>query len=155
MEEADALATRAAILSKRLLAVGTSQALREQYSNHYHISLILRDAPYSPDEEMSRVRDFVQAHVAGAQMERRMLGGQIRFTIPGKKQTADAEDPHVVSIIELIEKHKEQLGVDCYSVAAATLENVFLNVVNANNVQEEENTTYKNRKWYKRIGGLF
>lgn len=155
MEEADALATRAAILSKRLLAVGTSQALREQYSNHYHISLILRSAPYSSEEEMNRVRDFVHANITGAQMERRMLGGQVRFTIPGKKQAAAAEGPHVVSIIELVEQHKEHLGVDCYSVAAATLENVFLNVINANNVQEEENTAYVNRKWHKRLLGLF
>ncbi|KAF6515687.1 hypothetical protein HZS61_004428 [Fusarium oxysporum f. sp. conglutinans] len=37
MEEADELATRVAIMSKRILAIGTSQQLRKQYSNAHKI----------------------------------------------------------------------------------------------------------------------
>lgn len=52
MEEADTLATRTAIISKRLLAVGTTQALRKRYSNIYYVNILLATAPTSTPAEM-------------------------------------------------------------------------------------------------------
>lgn len=147
MEEADVLATRAAIMAKRLLTIGTSQALRNKYSSLYHISLILRSAPSSSIEEMRAVQSFVENNVPRAKLDRDMLGGQVRFTIPvATSQASPTVDgqmvgdrkPDVVTLINLLEENKVQLGVECYSVEAATLENVFLSVMKANNVQEDE-----------------
>lgn len=157
MEEADALATRAAIISKRLLAIGTSQNLRQKYSNVYNISLILRSAPSSTEQEMDTVRQFIHEKIRGAQLERDMLGGQVRFTIPGShgdRGNTDSNEPHVVKVINLIEENKDHLDIDCYSVAAASLESVFLSVVRANNVQEDDIDPNKGG-WLKRVGNLF
>lgn len=150
MEEADTLATRAAIISKRLLAVGTSQDLRHRYSNVYHVSMILRSAPSSTPGEMEALRSFIHQHISGAKLERDMMGGQLRFTVPG----GDASSGNIASVISLLEENKEQLGVEYYSVTGATLENVFLSVVRANNVQEEDGEGQANT-WGKRLGGLF
>jgi hypothetical protein len=57
MEEADALATRAAIIAKRLLTIGTTEALRKTHSNEYHVHLILKSAPLSTPEEIHVMPD--------------------------------------------------------------------------------------------------
>ncbi|KAH6898818.1 hypothetical protein B0T10DRAFT_120641 [Thelonectria olida] len=130
MEEADTLATRTAILSRRILAVGTTQALRKQYSDVYYVNLLLKTAPTSTPEEMDRVRRWVLSELPTAQLERDMLGGQVHFTIPGTSPVA--------KVIELFERGKEGMGIEYYSIGGATLERVFLNVVRENNVQEED-----------------
>lgn len=130
MEEADTLATRTAIISRRLLAVGTTQALRKRYSNVYYVSLLLATAPNSTPDEMENVRHWVLDQLPGAQLERDMLGGQVRFTIPGNSPVA--------GVIGLFERGKQEMGIEYYSIGGATLERVFLSVVRENNVQEED-----------------
>ncbi|KAI1088816.1 hypothetical protein F5B19DRAFT_495977 [Rostrohypoxylon terebratum] len=83
MEEADALATRAAIVAKKVLAVGTTQALRKTHSNEYHVHLILRSAPLSKPEEMQSLEDWARRTFGGAvRFEGESLGGQVRFIVP-------------------------------------------------------------------------
>lgn len=135
MEEADALATRAAIISGRLLAVGTTEALREKYSNVNYVQLLLSSAPNSSEEEMTGVHTWVQEKIPVAQLERVAMGGQVRFTIPGTN--AQGKSP-VPAVIELLEKEKDNIGVGYYSVGGATLERVFLSVIRENNAQEED-----------------
>lgn len=130
MEEADTLATRTAIISRRLLAVGTTQALRKRYSNVYYVNLLLETAPNSTPDEMDNVRHWVLDQLPGAQLERDMLGGQVRFTIPGNSPVA--------GVIGLFERGKQEMGIEYYSIGGATLERVFLSVVRENNVQEED-----------------
>lgn len=140
MEEADTLAHRTAIISQRLLAVGSTRALREKYSNVYYVSILLKSAPTSSVEEMERVQSWVQERIPNAMLERDMLGGQVRFTIPG----IDAQGGRpVAGVIELLEKRKEAMNIEYYSVGGATLENVFLSVVRENNVLEEDGVPHK------------
>lgn len=142
MEEADTLATRTAILSKRLLAIGTTQALRRRYGNIYHVSLLLASAPKSTIKEMNIVRSWILAAVPGAQLEREMMGGQIRFTVPG------AASP-VARLITLLEREKGAMGIQYYFIGAATLESVFLSVIREKKLQEEdeEDVTEKSGFW--------
>jgi ABC-type multidrug transport system ATPase subunit len=174
MEEADNLATRAAILSRRLLAVGTTQTLREKYSNVYHVNIMLTSSPGSTPEEMDKVRSFVHDSVPSAKLERDMLGGQVRFTIDavsGKapsSSTSSSSSPqqqqqqqqhqsgrgsNVTALITLLEENKQALGIEYYSISAATLETVFLSVVRANNVQEEDGVA--SQKMIHRLKRLF
>lgn len=146
MEEADTLANRAAIISKRLLAVGTTQALREKYSNVYYVQLLLKTAPHSTNEEMQALSAWVQEAIPGAALERKTLGGQVRFTIPG---STNGDRNSVVDLIQLLEKEKDARGVEYYSIGGATLERVFLSVVRGNNVDEEDGSEKRRRfgKW--------
>lgn len=135
MEEADALATRTAILARRLLAVGTTQVLRARYSNRHYVNLLLASAPTSEPEEMDRVRQWLLAELPDAQLERDMLGGQLHLTVPGTSPVTD--------LIDLFERGKEEMGIEYYSVGGATLETVFLSVVRENNVLEEDGTCHR------------
>src|SRR5215469_10408088 len=83
MEEADALATRAAIISGHLLSIGTTQFLRQLYGNFYHIHLMLKSAPLSTEEEIHAVEQWVFGHFVGARLN--PFGnyhGQIKFSVP-------------------------------------------------------------------------
>jgi hypothetical protein len=182
MEEADALASRAAIMSKRLLAIGTTQALRQRYSNIHYGQLLLKTAPHSTLAEMQGLKDWVLTNIPGARLEREPLGGQVRFTVPGPNASAshangangvngvprpkesghsDGDDETLreegengnggtpaIKLIEQLEREKDNLGVEYYSVGGATLENVFLSVVRENNVMEENEE--KKRSWWLR-----
>ena len=166
MEEADALATRAAIISKRLLAIGTTQELRHRYSAVYHVQLVLRTAPTSSTEEMDRVERWAKEEFPDTTFESQSLGGQVRFVVPAVPQTVkqqeldagvwSAEAPvamfprkgSIVTLIQKLEAQKEDLGVEYYSVGPATLERVFMSVVKENKILEEGETEGPRRwKW--------
>ena len=155
MEEADALATRAAIVSRRLLAIGTTQVLRQKYSNLYHVQLVLRSAPSSSPEEMQAVEQWIRKQFNGVTFEGENLGGQIKFMIQNNPvtTTADIENSPkttiqpalketdnrsiIAQLIESLETNKEILGLTDFSIGAPTLEQVFLNVVKDNEAFEE------------------
>ncbi|RYP76945.1 hypothetical protein DL771_001498 [Monosporascus sp. 5C6A] len=165
MEEADALAGRAAIVAGRLLAVGSTRELRRAHSNEYHVHLVLRTAPLSPAEEMRRVADWVDRAFPGVRFEGRNLGGQVRFTVPADSKVPDTGVPapaaavggerspvrnnqsFVRYLIETLEAHKEPLGVDCYSIGAATMESVFLSVVKESDAVEDEGP--RKKRWWR------
>lgn len=177
MEEADALATRAAIIARRLLAIGTTQELRKRHSNEYHVHLILKSAPLSTPEEMQRVADWVVRRFSGdgsdVQFEGQNLGGQVRFRVPAdavvaqeglRKDSSRAlhgdelvspieEEPKSRSfvryLIETLEEHKEELRLECYSIGAATMERVFLSVVKESDAVEEED---EKKTIWRRLG---
>src|SRR5579859_1007817 len=56
MEEAGALAGRAGIMARRMLALGTIDYLRRKHGDAYHIHLVTTSAPNTTPEEMSRIR---------------------------------------------------------------------------------------------------
>ncbi|RDA88905.1 hypothetical protein CP532_5458 [Ophiocordyceps camponoti-leonardi (nom. inval.)] len=143
MEEADSLATRVAILSRHLLAIGTTRALRQLYGDQQIVTIQLATAPRSSDEEMERVRDWLLQHFPTARLDRDMLGGQLRFVLPASQRLIGAR------VIELVERHKEDLGIVHYSVGAATLDDVFLNVVGENKLLEDEESASNTRRWMR------
>ncbi|KAK0618479.1 hypothetical protein B0T17DRAFT_619068 [Bombardia bombarda] len=96
MEEADALATRAAILSQRLLAIGTTQVLRKKYNNLYNIQLVLRTAPHSAPEEMREVEAWVRKEFVDVTFEGPSLGGQIKFMVPASSPPPSSSSSFVV-----------------------------------------------------------
>ncbi|KJZ74970.1 hypothetical protein HIM_05701 [Hirsutella minnesotensis 3608] len=148
MEEADALATRTAIMARRFLAVGTTQGLCERYGNIYYVNLVLASAPMSSADEMNRVWEWVQSRVPGVRFEREMLGGQVRCTFPAASSGATKATP-VAALIEALEQDKEKIGVEFYSISGPTLENVFLSVIRENQVQEEDGAGTK--PFWKRL----
>ncbi|KAK9774832.1 hypothetical protein SCAR479_08387 [Seiridium cardinale] len=177
MEEADALATRAAIIAGRLLAIGTTQELRKRHSNEYHVHLILKSAPLSTPQEMQRVADWVVQRFSArgneVKFEGQNLGGQVRFRVPADavvpaRATAldigrafggdelvspmeggDGGKSFVRYLIETLEDYKAELGLDCYSIGAATMERVFLSVVKESDAVEEED---EKRSIWRRLG---
>ncbi len=82
MEEADALAGRAGILARRMLAAGPVEALRRRFGDALHVHLVSRSAPHSTPAEMDALRAWVAAAYPDAAVEPNTYHGQMRFSIP-------------------------------------------------------------------------
>ncbi len=174
MEEADALAERAGIMARKMLALGTTEMLRKKHGDAYYVHLVHREAPHTSAEEMDRVKAWVRANVEGATVEARTYHGQLRFSVPNissaehaisEKKGAVVLERQMTSnltsgtatpidvirndarprrsgqgisaLFDLLESNKEALGFAYYSVSPTTLDQVFLNVVNKHNIEEE------------------
>lgn len=191
MEEADALANRAGILARRMLAIGTADELRRRHGDAHYVHLVHRDAPRTQDADMERIKSWVRQHIPGAEVEDRTYHGQLRFAVAnqhGNMPPHETETPpsssssssltkrehemgissSVVSrkdmqqgysiraLFELLESHKEELGIAYYSVSPTTLDQIFLNVVRKHNVEEENSHAGEGKKkglWNRVFGG--
>ncbi|KAK3682592.1 P-loop containing nucleoside triphosphate hydrolase protein [Podospora appendiculata] len=89
MEEADALAGRAGILAKRMLAMGSTEQLRKRFGDALYVHLVCRGAPRTSDEDVRRVRDWVAAAFPSARVEEKTYHGQMRFSVPAGTGVAD------------------------------------------------------------------
>jgi ABC-type multidrug transport system ATPase subunit len=157
MEEADALADRAGIMAKRMLAMGTSDHLRHKHGDAYYVHLIMKSAPHTTDEEIAGLRSWVQEHLPGADIEDKTYHGQLRFSVPaqthGNKEQPSIQVDEVDSIqggseplpskggigslITLLEDHRADLGLEHFSAQNTSLDQVFLSVVQKHDVEEE------------------
>jgi ABC-type multidrug transport system ATPase subunit len=177
MEEADALATRAGIMSKKMLALGTTDYLRRRHGNVYYVHIVHKSAPRTSEEEMERIRQWVLTSLPGASIEQKTYHGQLRFSVPGSSDIAArrststsaapgwkgdvishdfgekagtttssagvaAAEPSkggvgISNLFALLERNKEDLGFEHYSVSQTTLDQVFLSIVGAHHVAEE------------------
>ncbi|KAK4231754.1 transcriptional repressor NF-X1 [Podospora fimiseda] len=174
MEEADALATKVAILGGgKLLALGTTGSLRKDFSDAVCVQLVLRSAPHSSETEAEKVETWVKETFSrgdgGVVFEGRSVGGQIRFMVGSnwtekekERQQAESLDREendassvntarngngVGMLIELLEKNREELGLQDYSIGAPTLERVFLSVVKDNYAEEED----RKLSWFRKM----
>lgn len=163
MEEADALADRAGIMARHMLALGTADQLRKKHSDALHVHLVHKDAPYTSEEAMAEIREFATTTFSGADIEERSFHGQFRFSVPASKMAAadmngrdSSSDSSlgksgalekenttglarsgISALFAQLEANKEKLGFEYYSVSQATLDQVFLSIVGKHNVQEE------------------
>jgi ABC-type multidrug transport system ATPase subunit len=161
MEEADALADRAGIMARRMLALGTADQLRKRHGDAYHVHLVHKDAPHTSDEQMNEIKDFIHRTFPGATTEERVFHGQLRFSVPndptdayesGNEKHVEPEKKDAIAsvipsyasggssisaLFSQLEANKEKLGFEYYSVSQATLDQVFLSIVTKHNVLEE------------------
>ncbi|KAK1143856.1 hypothetical protein N8T08_005969 [Aspergillus melleus] len=156
MEEADALAHRAGIMAKRMLALGTTNFLRSKYGNMYHVHLVHAEAPHTTEAGMERIRSWVRENLPGAVIEQKTYHGQLRFSVPATVGTDDgsssifekdeitegSEIPgssksSVSQLFTRLEQNKTLLGVQYYSVSQTTLDQVFLTIVGQHHIKEE------------------
>lgn len=82
MEEADALADRAGIMGKKMLALGTSDYLRRKHGDRYHVHLITKTAPHTSLEEMEQIKAWIATNLEDAVVEQKTYYGQLRFSVP-------------------------------------------------------------------------
>lgn len=135
MEEADALAGRAGILARKMRALGTVAHLRGRYGDVVHVHIVCRDAPLSSIVEMKRVVEIIGKLFPGSQSEDRMYQGQVKVAVPLGSGFS------VARVFQVLEEHKDQMGIRSYSVFPTRLEEVFLKIV-GNTEEEEEASTH-------------
>ncbi|KAI1380361.1 P-loop containing nucleoside triphosphate hydrolase protein [Hypoxylon crocopeplum] len=151
MEEADALANRAGILAKRMLAMGTTENLRQRFGDALHVHLVSKSAPHSTPEETERVRAWVLDTWPGADVEQKTYHGQMRFSVPASAVASESGGggSAVGRLIVILEEHKDELGIEHFSCTPTTLDQVFLTIVGKHNVQEEGYTEKKKKSWWR------
>lgn len=156
MEEADALADRAGIMARRMLAIGTSDYLRRKHGSGYFLHLVMKSAPHTSDAEIAKLISWIRARFPGANIEDKTYHGQVRFSVPAETDTMKDEvetkitdvdeitggdvqsnGSRIGALITILEENREDLGLEHYSVSPTTLDQVFLSIVQKNNVQEE------------------
>ncbi|GAM83761.1 hypothetical protein ANO11243_017510 [Dothideomycetidae sp. 11243] len=161
MEEADALAKRVGIMAGKMLALGTSDELRQRYGDELNIHIVHKDAPYTSVEDMQRLKDWIGNAFDNAKIEDRSFHGQVRFTVPNRRAPSDivatgskVEKGGVVirdvsaegeskstsgisSLFDKLESARQDLGVAFFAVNQPTLDSVFLSIVGRHNVLEE------------------
>jgi ABC-type multidrug transport system ATPase subunit len=135
MEEADALCSRAGIIAGRMLALGSTEQLRAQFGNAYYVHLVHSQAPHTHPREMERINRWVQRQFPDARTEERSYYGQVKFEVP--LQSRDGVQNSLANIFGALERAKEQLDVQYYSVCTATLDQIFLEVVGRHQITEE------------------
>lgn len=81
MEEADALAGRAGILARRMLALGTPAELRHRFGDLVHVHLVAASAPRTTAEEMDHITAWVRRSLPSADVDHKTYHGQLRFTV--------------------------------------------------------------------------
>ncbi|KAK3998323.1 putative transporter [Cladorrhinum sp. PSN332] len=166
MEEADALASRAGILAKRMLALGTTDTLRKRFGDQLHVHLVCKGAPHTSEEQILMIRKWVakqfggEEEGGGVEVEDKTYHGQMRFKVPASAvisgdsgDNSSSNNSAIGRLVVLLEEHKEVLGVEHYSVSPTTLDQVFLTVVGRHNIREEGyevKDEKKNKKWWKR-----
>ncbi|KAL3425256.1 ABC transporter [Phlyctema vagabunda] len=172
MEEADALADRAGIMARRMLAMGTSEHLRQKHGDAYYVHLVMKSAPHTPIEEIAVVRAWVLEHFSNANIESNTYHGQMRFSVPARREGIQekqaisddgisSETTYVKqqsggigSLITILEDNREKLGLEHYSVSPTTLDQVFLTIVEKHNVEEENyGSPAEKRPLWKRFFG--
>lgn len=150
MEECSALASRAGILAKRMLALGTTEQLRRKYGDKYLVHLVLSSAPHSSPQEMDAVKAWIATSFPGAELEARSFGGQVRFSIPAR---GGDEGISVGTVFRRLEREGPGRGVQFWSVDRGTMDMVFLDVVGRAGVREEGDGEDSPRKrLLKKIG---
>ncbi|ANB15377.1 ATP-binding cassette multidrug transporter PDR5 [Sugiyamaella lignohabitans] len=131
MEEADALASRAGFLAKRMLAIGTVQDLYNQYGQAHHLHVICNSAPDTSLEDMEKIFSWVCETFPGSMAEDKLHQGQIRICIPFQ------DSPDILPIFRVLEERKVELDIESYTLTPTTLEEVFLKIIGRHEVEEE------------------
>ncbi|KAM0556917.1 hypothetical protein ACHAPJ_005592 [Fusarium lateritium] len=163
MEEADALAGRAGILARRMLALGTPDDLRHRFGDALHIHLVSNTAPRTTEEEMARIKNWIGENLPSAVVEGKTYHGQIRFSVragvladtSGRAEEEITRRGNNLSqnaigrLVVLLEENKHELGVGHYSVSPTTLDQVFLTIVGQHNVREENSEENQPSIWRK------
>ncbi|KAF4595523.1 ABC transporter [Ophiocordyceps camponoti-floridani] len=92
MEEADALAARAGILARRMLAVGSLDELRRRAGHRLHVHLVASSAPRTTREEMAAMTEWVRIAMPDAEMEAATYHGQLRFAVRAQDVSSASEN---------------------------------------------------------------
>lgn len=114
MEEADALSDRAGIVAQRMLAIGTSNHLRQSVGDLDHVHLVMKSAPHSTAAEMESVQAWLLNTFSDIVMqEDKPFRGQIRFSVPATTLSVTEKQKKKIEIVEDDEKTEAmRSGVD-------------------------------------------
>ncbi|KAH7911590.1 P-loop containing nucleoside triphosphate hydrolase protein [Hygrophoropsis aurantiaca] len=140
MEEASALANKVGIISKQLLAIGTTENLASRYGTYQvHFSCPTREDVVRAQTLMSRIPGAKFADDVAT-----------RFEVPIRNECgeggSESESESGMTLAQLFHTLSSQGGFQEYTVERATLESAFLKVIRENNVLEEDSSRRETKR---------
>ncbi|XP_037903715.1 ATP-binding cassette sub-family A member 3-like isoform X5 [Hermetia illucens] len=145
MEECEALCTRVAIMvNGEFKCLGSTQHLKNKFSKGISLSIKLRKLEQSHgmnvDDEMSRregiVTNFISKNFPGAVLKESRLR-LLTFEIPLGVMPYSR-------IFGLMERNRDNLNMEDYSLTQATLEQIFIQFAQQQRTSDEDNKKKKN-----------
>ncbi|KAK7532032.1 uncharacterized protein J3D65DRAFT_670682 [Phyllosticta citribraziliensis] len=160
MEEAEAVAGRGrvGVVSGGLLGTGSVEQLRDRWGRAWVVGVSLADAEgegegvLGLEQRVRRVREWVARAIPSAQLDERVgVGGGVRFVVPigdGDRREPESNDKDgggdgneglsIAALFNLLEtRGRREAGIGMYSVGRTTLDEVFVAMVKAHDVEEE------------------
>ena len=114
MDEADSLGDRVAIMvAGQMACVGTAQRLKELYTTGYTLAL-----KCVPGAAADPAIQLVASVCPGTSVQRRASAGYATLALGQTRAFS------LAALFEALETQKQQLGVEAYSVAQASMEQV-------------------------------
>jgi len=140
MEEAEAVSDSIAIIAHgELQCIGSVQHLRAKYNQNYHLSIDLSpNTPYDSTPELVKaiVGDNVTPQINPIPLNSPPLPGSISgvnwklVEVIGTRRTYELLHVPAMSLLfRQMEQNKESFGIQSYSLAQASLEDIFLQLV--------------------------
>lgn len=124
MEEADVLCTRIGIITEgRLRCIGPQTRLKAKYGSGYHlyINCQRKGSKEEEEENYKRVKMFIKSFLPQANLKSEFNGNLI-YLVP-------IEGIEVSKVFEVLESSKEELAISDWGISQATLEDVFMEIV--------------------------
>ena len=133
MDESEALCTRLGIMvNGQFKCLGSVQHLKSKFGRGY--SLILKCK--NEQEIITKIEEFMKINVSNAVLEDKQQ--ETLFYKIGNKNSLN-EKISIADYFNLIEKNKQILNIEAYSLSQATLEQIFLSFAKEQRgINEEE-----------------
>lgn len=144
MEEASAVSDQICIMAHgRIKAYGTNEHLKAVFGSGYELGIVLQESKHSEDciafiKELIPTSSLVHA-----------FSEHLHFSIP-------KSDVILSKIFKDIESNKQNIGIKNWSLKSTTVEDVFINVVQAADQEHSEEQVKQTEKvtWWTRILSL-
>ncbi|XP_069685914.1 phospholipid-transporting ATPase ABCA3-like [Periplaneta americana] len=121
MEECEALCTNLAIMANgQLQYLGSAQYLKNKYGQVYILSIKIKESPLKHTSDMASIEAYVLDKFPGAVLEEKYRCYVTYSIVPS--------DIPISKIFGLMERAREQLMIEDYSLGQVTLDRVFLNL---------------------------
>eukprot|EP01132_Coremiostelium_polycephalum_P003969 gene3969-4964_t len=123
MEEADTLCNKIAIVaSGQLQCVGSPIHLKNRFGSGYRLETV----PYN-DDARTNIKNTIMSYYPAATIEPTINDDQLIFLIP--------KDSDITILLTMLSNQKDQLGIKEYGIMQTSLEDVFMKMVEKEEVK--------------------
>ena len=138
LEEAEFLGDRIGIMSDgQFICCGTSSFLKSKYPCGFNINLLVNSNKFT-EEKKKKIFEEIKRYESNLQIR---IASKSIFSL-----NLQANNEHIFNIFKFIEKSKKEFGIEDYTVASTSLEDVFLKINNQSKLNDMKYTD-------KNIGG--
>ena len=128
LDEAEYLGDKIGIMSDgQFICCGTSSYLKSKYPCGFNINLLVNSEVFN-EQKKKEIYEKIKNYEPNAQIK---IASKSVFSI-----NIQSNNTHIPEIFQLIENSKEEYGIEDYTVASTSLEDVFLKINNKSDLND-------------------